>query len=197
MHHTAEGWQGPQCIFFRTADLQWLPHVHIFPYIFPSNVGVSWCVWQWCPPQNMMFFLGKRWSSVGFEGSHEWPIEAPPSWSQLPLWQGRDGSGITLTSGTIWHSDSCWDSWPEPGELGADCLGVGSSLQVPVHLLSGADKNCWHCWAAADWSCAKVELHHCCWHKGHQHPSRLPPWQDQCLHRIAPYLLRGPSTFTV
>lgn len=109
-------------------------------HTFPSHVGVSE---NGVHPKNMMCLIGKWWSIVGFEGTlmgslfPDKPIvgfvssvgkfKAPPSWSQLSLWQGR---GVEPPL-------ACQMCWALGGQLGADCLGIGSSLQVAVHLLSG------------------------------------------------------------
>ena len=39
---------------------------------------------------------------------------------------------------------ACQMCWALGGQLGADCLGIGSSLQVEVHLLSGTHVNSQH-----------------------------------------------------
>ena len=122
------GWHAPhsgrvaRSLMHCTADLKCLPHVQSLPYISqPCR-----CVWKWGPPQKYDVFYRKvmidRWiwgypwvayfqtnpwrfvSSVGFK--------APPSWSQLSLWQGRGGSGTPGMSDVLSTGRSAWSRLP-------------------------------------------------------------------------------------
>ena len=97
-------------------------------HTFPSHVGVSE---NGVHPKNMMCLIGKWWSIVGFEGTlmgslfPDKPIvgfvssvgkfKAPPSWSQLSLWQGR---GVEPP----WHV-RCVEHWEVSLEQTAWVLG--------------------------------------------------------------------------